>query len=171
MWQSAQPAFPEKSTLPFAGSPGTAGAAPLPCSNRKCLTVAETVAAPRDAKDGIPPCGIPVIKMCESSSSDFRTSSARVAMSGPRSPPFPSRPWQAAQVDSNVCRPVCDDTRLRLVSCADKQITETQQSAATIPTLPCAMRLAEIIPRPRAAARGRTIDRVINDPRSEEIVK
>jgi hypothetical protein len=58
-----------------------------------------------------------------------------------------------------------------LLSCADKQVTETQQSAATIPTLPCAMRLAEKNLRLRAAASGRTIDRIIKDPRSEVIVK
>src|SRR5581483_11418639 len=54
---------------------------------------------PMERNDGIPPPGRPLSTMPKSSSSDRRCTSRRVAMSGARSLPCPSKPCHEAQLE------------------------------------------------------------------------
>jgi len=105
MWHSEHRALPKNSNLPCAGSPGSLATRVRPCRNRRYATKACKLESSSVENAGIPAEGIPALMLWAMAASDRRCAAARVAMSGARSPPRPSKPWHAAQRFSNNCRP------------------------------------------------------------------
>src|SRR5277367_1681596 len=89
----------------------------------------------------MPFSGIPARNTFRRSSSERRVTSGLVAMSGARSPPRPSRPWQDAQVAAKVCGPadaaVCSEcvgpaAEIGFVCCAEVVVIAVITNNATV---------------------------------------
>src|SRR5215469_10188543 len=105
MWQFEHSPLPKKRVSPRLGSPGSGAESPLPSIECTYSATARMEPAPKLRNDGMPVPGTPLRRISVSSFWERFWTTGLVAIFGARWVPLPSKPWQPAQVDANICAP------------------------------------------------------------------
>src|SRR5262249_46926412 len=95
----------KKMASPRLGSPGSGPEPPLSSIESTYSATARIEPGPRLRNDGIPVPGTPLRRISVSSFSESFWITGLVAILGARWVPLPSKPWQPAQAEANICAP------------------------------------------------------------------
>ena len=108
MWHSEHFPSPKKNSWPAAASPEAGRSAAGDVKEPKNASSASISASER-RNGGMPAAGIPLLMISRRLSFERARVLRLFTISGPRSPPPPSAPWQLAQRASNCLRPASID--------------------------------------------------------------